>query len=93
MNFLKKFLLLWVSFALLDPDPDPLTRLNPDPIRIRNPAPEEPPILYSCRESELVTLLKKVPGTYQWQTVKATDELVFRMRPDQKRFALENFLL
>jgi hypothetical protein len=22
-------------FALLDPDPDPLTRLNPDPIRIR----------------------------------------------------------
>ncbi len=34
----KKFLLLWVFFALLDPDP--LTRLNPDPIRIRirNPA-------------------------------------------------------
>jgi hypothetical protein len=31
-NFLlhKKFLLLWVIFALLDPDPDPLTRLNPD---------------------------------------------------------------
>jgi hypothetical protein len=25
---------LWVIFALLDPDP--LTRLNPDPIRIRN---------------------------------------------------------
>jgi xanthine dehydrogenase molybdopterin-binding subunit B len=22
---------LWVIFALLDPDPDPLTRLNPDP--------------------------------------------------------------
>jgi hypothetical protein len=22
-------------FALLDPDPDPLARLNPDPIRIR----------------------------------------------------------
>jgi hypothetical protein len=22
-------------FALLDPDPDPMTRLNPDPIRIR----------------------------------------------------------
>jgi hypothetical protein len=36
----KTFLLLWVIFALLDPDPDPLTRLNPDPIRIRirNPA-------------------------------------------------------
>ncbi len=34
------FLLLWVIFALLDPDP--LTRINPDPIRIRirirNPA-------------------------------------------------------
>ena len=29
---------MWVIFALLDPDPDPLTRLNPDPIRIRNPA-------------------------------------------------------
>ena len=33
MNFQKIFLLLWVIFALLDPDP--LTRLNPDPIRIR----------------------------------------------------------
>ena len=31
---------MWVIFALLDPDP--LTRLNPDPIRIRirNPAPK-----------------------------------------------------
>jgi hypothetical protein len=37
MNF-KKNLLLCVIFALLDPDPDLLTRLNPDPIRIRNPA-------------------------------------------------------
>jgi hypothetical protein len=38
MNFLNFFLFLWVIFALLDPDP--LTRLNPDPIeiRIRNPA-------------------------------------------------------
>jgi len=26
---------LWFIFALLDPDPDPLTRLSPDPIRIR----------------------------------------------------------
>jgi hypothetical protein len=34
----KIFLLLWGIFALLDPDPDPLARLNPDPIRIRNPA-------------------------------------------------------
>jgi hypothetical protein len=34
MKFLYFFLLLlWVIFALLDPDtdPDPLTRLNPDP--------------------------------------------------------------
>jgi hypothetical protein len=31
MKFLNFFLLLWVTFALLDPDPDPLTRLNPDP--------------------------------------------------------------
>jgi hypothetical protein len=29
MNFKKKILLLWVIFALLDPDP--LTRLNQDP--------------------------------------------------------------
>jgi hypothetical protein len=30
---------LWVIFALLDPDPDsdPQTRLNTDPIRIHNP--------------------------------------------------------
>jgi hypothetical protein len=33
MNLKKKILLLWVIFALLDPDP--LTRLDPDPIRIR----------------------------------------------------------
>jgi hypothetical protein len=40
MNLKKKTILLWVFFALLDPDPDPLTRLIPDPIRIRirNPA-------------------------------------------------------
>jgi hypothetical protein len=40
MKFFNFFLLLWVIFALLDPDPDSLTRLNPDPngIRIRNPA-------------------------------------------------------
>jgi len=31
MKFLNFFLLLWVIFDLLDPDPDPLTRLNPDP--------------------------------------------------------------
>ncbi len=39
-NFLNFFLLLWIIFALLDPDPDPQPRLNPDPIgiRIRNPA-------------------------------------------------------
>jgi hypothetical protein len=49
MNFSKKFLLLWVILALLDPDLDPdseygsgstdpvESRSNPDPIRIRNP--------------------------------------------------------
>jgi hypothetical protein len=35
MKFFNFFLFLWVILALLDPDP--LTRLNPDPIRIRNP--------------------------------------------------------
>jgi len=34
-TFTNFFLLLWVIFALLDPDPDPQTRLNTDPIRIR----------------------------------------------------------
>ncbi len=29
------FLFLWFIFALLDPDPDPPTWLNPDPIWIR----------------------------------------------------------
>jgi hypothetical protein len=33
MNFYQFFILLRVIFALLDPDPDPLARLNPDPIR------------------------------------------------------------
>ncbi len=34
MKFLNFFLLLWVIFALLDtdPDPNPLTGLNPDPL-------------------------------------------------------------
>jgi hypothetical protein len=39
-ELLQFFLLLWVIFALLDPDPDPLARLNTDSIRIRNPAQE-----------------------------------------------------
>ncbi len=30
-KFWTFFLFLWVIFALLDPDPNPLTRLNPDP--------------------------------------------------------------
>ncbi len=35
-KFLKNVLFLWVIFALLDPDPDtdPLTWLNPDPIQL-----------------------------------------------------------
>ncbi len=51
MNLKKKILLLWVIFALLDPDPDPLTRLNPDPvrIRIRNPACGEQPGLHDAQ--------------------------------------------
>ncbi len=35
MKFINFFLRLWVFFALLDPDTDPGTPLNPDPIRIR----------------------------------------------------------
>ncbi len=31
---------MWVIFALLDPDPYPLARLDPDPIRIRIRNPE-----------------------------------------------------
>jgi hypothetical protein len=29
---------LWIIFALQDPDPDPGTPLNPDPIRIHSTA-------------------------------------------------------
>jgi hypothetical protein len=31
MKFINFFLFLWVNFALLDPDTDPRTPLNPDP--------------------------------------------------------------
>jgi hypothetical protein len=31
MKILYFFLLLWVIFALLDPDPDPATEINADP--------------------------------------------------------------
>jgi hypothetical protein len=31
MKILDFFLLLWVIFALLDPDPDPATQINADP--------------------------------------------------------------
>ncbi len=37
---------MWVIFALLDPDTDPLTCLNLDPIRIRNTV---------CRSAHLKT--------------------------------------
>ncbi len=38
MKFINCFLFLLAIFALLDPDPDtdPVTPLNPDPIRIHN---------------------------------------------------------
>ncbi len=36
MKFIYFFLCLWVIFALLDPDTDPGTALNPDTIWIRN---------------------------------------------------------
>ncbi len=47
LKFLNFFLLLRVIFALLDPDP--LTRFNLDPIRIRmrNPAGYYPPCITS----------------------------------------------
>ena len=39
MKFKKKILLLWFIFALLDPDPDPLTRWIPDPDLNTDPQP------------------------------------------------------
>ncbi len=35
MKFFNFFYFCGSFFALLDPDPDPLTWLNPDPIRVR----------------------------------------------------------
>jgi hypothetical protein len=55
----------WVIFALLDPgtDPDPMVRLNTDPIRIRVPDPDPDPQHWSkvhyneifCSDFELCT--------------------------------------
>jgi hypothetical protein len=35
LKFINFYIFLWVIFAILDPDPDPGTTLNPDPIQIR----------------------------------------------------------
>jgi hypothetical protein len=51
MNFYNFFLLLWVIFALLDPDPDPLTRLNPDPQPCLEDAACSLPVVLSCAGS------------------------------------------
>ncbi len=77
-----------VIFALLDPDPypDPLNRLNPDPIRIRNPGSTdvnpslEPRLLMYVGLSRLyVTRIKKafacdvffpVISSSAWTTVR-----------------------
>jgi hypothetical protein len=40
MKFITFFQFFCDIFALLDPDPDPLTLLNPDPIRIRKQCSE-----------------------------------------------------
>jgi hypothetical protein len=58
LNFFSTFVNLWVIFALLDPDP--LTRLNPDPIRIRirNPARK--------REKAAATLPSSFFWTMSW---------------------------
>ncbi len=47
-ELLQIFLLLWVIFTLLDPDPDPLARLNMDPIRIRISDPDPKPWYKLC---------------------------------------------
>jgi len=41
MNLNNFFLLLWVIFALLDPNPDLVTRLNPDPDPDPQPCPHQ----------------------------------------------------
>ncbi len=55
MKFLNFFLFLWIIFALLEPDPvpepDPLTWLNPDPIRSK---PDPKHWFFEC-------ILKTVP--------------------------------
>jgi hypothetical protein len=48
MNFYKFFLLLWVIFALLDPDPDSESG-STDPIESgSNPDPDPEPCFFDC---------------------------------------------
>jgi hypothetical protein len=65
---------LWVIFALLDPDPDtdPGTPLNPDPVRIHNTGPRLrtitvtagviTPLLFSCQVVKTVEPVVRPKG-------------------------------
>jgi hypothetical protein len=49
MKILDFFLILWVIFALLDPDPDPATQINADP----DPKPWSEPKRIEYKEATL----------------------------------------
>ncbi len=72
MNFKKKFLL--VIFALLDPDPDPLTRLNPDPqrwfqARVERRLKGEAIPSEELEEQEQRTALGRLQGWNSWTSI------------------------
>ncbi len=75
MNFSKKFLLLWVIFALLDTDPDseygsgstdPIeSGSNPDPIRIRIRNPAINSIQYGANAGYILWIFYPNPGFWR----------------------------
>jgi hypothetical protein len=72
MNFKKKILLLWVIFALLDPDP--LTRLNPDPqpwfqARVDRRMKGEAIPSEELEEQEQRTALGRLQGWNSWTSI------------------------
>jgi hypothetical protein len=82
MNFYKfffyfcgSFLPSWIRIRIPNPDPDPLARLNTDPIRIRIPDPDPKP----CEK-----VISKTTTTTKFLVVilKVTDKNIRNPEPD-----------